>query len=183
MLCGREETNLNGSRMKILFLDIDGPMIPDRANLMDNHLKLKHPIFTDLNCQAGFDPVAVGMINKVCNDRDYKIVLHSSWIRIMGGQFTKDHCISQGVRADHFHDDAWCNENENWRYSRIVQWLVNHPEMTSYVILDDTPYEKDRAGATNHPYDIENHLILISTEDGLSMKNYRQIVDGNWNIK
>ena len=167
---------------KIIFLDIDGPMIPDRANLMDDHLKIQHPIFHDLNCQAGFDPIAVGMINRLCTERDYKVVLHSSWIRIMGGQFTKAHCISQGIKQEHFHEDSWCNENENWRYNRVAQWLAEHPEVTKYMIIDDTDYEEDRLGETSHPSELSKHILLVTSEDGLLLKNYRQMRDGNWSV-
>lgn len=164
---------------KIIFLDIDGPMIPGRAYFLPNQKKAE-----GLEGFAGvvteFDPCAVSILNQVCKERGWKIVIHSSWIRIAGGQTTLDHCVRQGILAENFHEDAICDEEENWRYTRVAKWLKEHPEVTSYVILDDEPYQADVYSEYPHPSKIKRHLMLIDFNEGLLMKHYRSIRDEDW---
>lgn len=155
---------------KVLFLDIDGPMIPGRAYLLRN--QTRNPFVTV------FDPIAVDMVNKICEDRGYKIVLHSSWIRtkFIGRGDIKgdvhDHLIDQGINPEHLHEDVYCCRDTSWRYDRIKKWLENHPEVTHFVILDDE--------APEHGDDIARNVLLIDFDEGLTLKNFRQIVDGTW---
>lgn len=155
---------------RILFLDIDGPLIPGRAYDMPGQTR---PIVTN------FDPCAVGMINNACRKQKRKIVLHTSWIRtgfwqigVDGPGDVHDHCIAQGIDADLFHEDAYCDRDVSWRYHRISNWLGTHPEVTDYVILDDVPPDED------WPY--KKHFLWIDFDNGISMKNYRQLLDGDW---
>lgn len=146
------------SSQRVLFLDLDGPMIPGRAYSMPGQTK---PIVKT------FDPCAVGQLNEVCKYRDYKIVLHSSWVRIFGGENTYHHCVSQGINANLFHADAWCDEQETWRYTRVAKWLAQHPEVTDYFILDDEPYQADNRSDHPHPEGMAGRLILVDFNEGL----------------
>lgn len=114
-----------------------------------------------------FDPCAVGMLNEVCKYRGYKIVLHSSWVRIFGGENTYKHCISEGIDAAHFHPHAWCDEQETWRYTRVAKWLAEHPDVTEYFILDDEPYQADSRANHPHPVGLADRLLLVDFNDGL----------------
>lgn len=165
---------------KIIFLDIDGPMIPGRAYCLPKTKQKYKGVLAGVMTE--FDPIAVSMLNEICELRGWEIVLHSSWIRIVGGQVTYDHCIKQGLISQSFHEDAWCDETEHWRYTRVAKWLSNHPEVESYVILDDEPYQADIYNGCSHPGDIEKHLMLIDFEDGLLFRHYRKLRDGVWKI-
>lgn len=144
---------------KILFLDIDGPMIPGRSYTMPGQTK---PLVSK------FDPVAVGIINLFCSVKDYKIVLHTSWLRYNGEQETLDHCLAEGLLKKYFHEDCLCDGNEVWRFNRVARWLDKHPEVTHYIILDDEPYAQNRdAGVCEHPKDMADHMILVDFEDGI----------------
>jgi hypothetical protein len=151
--------------MKVIFLDIDGPMIPYRAMFLPGQTKV----------MTVFDPVAVSLLNALCDQNGYKIVLHSSWIRIMGGQFTKEHCITQGIKAEHFHSDAFCNEDINWRYTRVAEWLSRHPEVEKYVMLDDDPYQDDLHGAWPHPEGMSLRLILVNYYAGMLFHEFNEV--------
>lgn len=141
-------------------------MIPGRSYSMPGQTK---PI-----CKT-FDPCAVGQLNEVCKYRGYKIVLHSSWIRIFGGENTYHHCISQGVNADHFHADAWCDEQETWRYTRVAKWLAAHPEVSDYFIIDDEPYAADERTSHPHPDGIGDRLILVDFNEGLLKRQVERL--------
>lgn len=155
---------------KIIFLDIDGPMIPARAYRMANQTK---PLVSK------FDPCAVGILNDLCADSGWRIVLHTSWVRIQGGRETYEHCLKEGLGWRFFHEDAWCDEDEHWRYTRVAKWLDKHPEITHYLILDDEPYAADIYNY-EHPNDLENHLILVDFDDGILKSTVNKIRGGDW---
>jgi hypothetical protein len=169
MMAGNIILRNNKYMNKVLFLDIDGVVLPSRAYHLPNQTK---PIVKI------FDPCAVSLINKACNKQKRKIVIHSSWI--LTGLWNPDnygtigvleHCISQGFDKDVFHSDAYCNRNINNRYLRITDWLHNHPEVDDYFILDDEKPDKD--------FEYHNkHLILTDFDEGLTMKHYYRISDG-----
>lgn len=158
---------------KIIFLDVDGPLIPGRAMFLPNQTQIMEV----------FDPCAVSLINKLCEINGYKLVIHSSWLRIMGEKETYDHCISQGLKAEYFDDDAWCEGQINWRYTRVAEWLKRHPDVTEYVILDDEPYSADLNHEIQHPVDLEGHLILVDYWEGFSYKQFQQVRDYDLNLK
>jgi hypothetical protein len=133
-------------------------MIPGRAHTLPGQTK---PIVKK------FDPCAVGLLNNWCETRDWKIVIHSSWIKFAGGQETYNHCVTEGLDPKYFHEDAWCKEDINWRYTRVAEWLHRHPEITHFMILDDEPYRGDLNGI-NHPINLRDRLVLVDFQDGIN---------------
>jgi len=152
---------------KIIFLDIDGPMIPYRAMFLPGQTRV----------MTVFDPIAVSFINNLCKEHGWKVVLHSSWIRIMGGEYTLNHCINQGIKAEHFHADAYCDENINWRYTRVAKWLKDHPEVTEYAIVDDEPYQDDiEYSSVAYPDGMSLHMVLVHYYNGFLFSTYNDIL-------
>lgn len=152
---------------KIIFLDVDGPMIPYRAMFLPGQTRV----------MTVFDPIAVSFINNLCEEHGWKVVLHSSWIRIMGGEYTLAHCIHQGIKAEHFHTDAYCNENLNWRYTRVANWLNKHPDVTEYAIVDDEPYMDDIYDEANpYPEGMSLHMVLVNYYQGFLFSTYNDIL-------
>lgn len=156
---------------KVIFLDIDGPMIPGRAYKMPGQTR---PIVKT------FDPVAVGILNHFCETFGYKIVLHSSWIRLFGGKETHDHCIEQGLLAENFADPAVCDTELHWRYTRVAKYLLEHSEITHYVILDDEPYSDDLTTMVEIPPTLKNHLLLVDFYDGIVGTIIDKLRTGKW---
>lgn len=153
---------------KIIFLDIDGPMIPYRAMFLPGQTRV----------MSVFDPIAVSFINNLCEKDGWKVVLHTSWIRIFGGQYTYHHCIEQGINAGNFHADAWCDEDINWRYTRVAKWLQQHPEVTDYAIVDDEPWDYDLEPLDGIEYreDQEKHMVLVNYYQGFLFTTYNDIL-------
>lgn len=140
---------------KILFLDIDGVVLPERANYLPNQTK---PVM------KVFDPCAVALLNEACHRRRWKIVIHSSWLRYaptIGDVTVLRHCIEQGIKVGFFHEDAMCDGNLHWRYDRVDEWLSRHSEISHYYILDDT--RPDVA------YPRVKHWIECDANEGITM--------------
>lgn len=156
---------------RILFLDIDGVLLPGRAYMLPTQTK---PIVTT------FDPCAVSMLNQACEKQGRKIVLHSSWIRTAlmykdntEGMDVVPWCVKQGVNPENFHpEDAYCNRDISWRYDRVDEWLTRHPEVDDFVIVDDEPCDPDWQWAKN--------LIQTDFEEGITMKIFRKLLDGTY---
>jgi hypothetical protein len=88
---------------RILFLDIDGVVLPDRARHLAGQTKPKM-----------FDPCALGLLNKACHQRRFKIVILSSWLRYWqpsDGAPSVTECCEQGIKKGHFHVDSECDGN------------------------------------------------------------------------
>jgi hypothetical protein len=149
--------------MKILFLDIDGVVLPGRAYGIPGQTK---PIVKT------FDPCSVALLNSICEQGGYKIVIHSSWLRYWipsdGEGGVKGHCIEEGVLAKHFHEtEPECSGQIHWRYDRVIEWLDRHPEVTEFVILDDEPCEEGWVH--------QSRLINTDFDEGITVEIYRRL--------
>ena len=149
---------------KIIFLDIDGPMVPGRGIYMPG--QTTPPTL--------FDPCAVGLLNRMANMSGAKIVVQSSWRKphvldrlnsIYPDFSLKDYIIGQSVNAKHFTDDWVCPFTPNTnRWYDIALWLSRNPDVTKYVVLDDDVFI--------HGHIDPNNLVSVDYNIGLTIDNY-----------
>jgi len=150
--------------MRVLFLDIDGVLNTDRN--FQKQGKQSQP----------FDPEAIAALNRVLRETDAKIVVSSAWrIKPEGWteaaqlEWLKELLASEGVKGEVVGFTPWLiiGEKEEFapghfmypsspRRDEIAAWLKDHPEVTSWVAVDDD-FE---AGPLN--------LVLCDEEDGLT---------------
>lgn len=130
--------------IKVLFCDIDGVL-----NSRDFFFRMRNII---LSANEKIDPLAVARLNKITNATGAKIVISSSWrigfLSNMDGlvQFLKLHNI-----AGEIIDMTPLPNDLNFskpRWKEIRAWLHEHPEVTSFVILDDI----DNMGPLSHAH-------------------------------
>ena len=152
--------------LRILYLDIDGVVLPHRAYCLPNQTK---PIVST------FDPCAVSLLNEICKETDAKIVLHSSWIQT---SFWKDgkrgawsgdvhhHCIEQGILEEHFFwEDVYCERS--WSISRVerIQFHLNKHQPEMYFVFDDEDMTKW----------FGDNMYLCDFDEGINMKHLMKI--------
>lgn len=102
----------------ILFLDFDGVICTTAAYVAFR----QHD-----------DPVACGLIKKLCDEHNCRIVVTSTW---RNGDKALPLLAAHHL-LDYLHDD-WKVESQNESRSRaIINWLNEHPEHTEYIIIDD----------------------------------------------
>lgn len=138
----------------ILFMDIDGPMIPMRVYYLSK--KVPGPVCI-------FDPVAIDHINRLLSARpELKIVISSTW-RYHGRDKCEELLNRNNIDPTRLHDD-WCTpRGPETRSQEIQAWLDAHLEIRKYVALEDEILD----GTINQ--------AQCSPEDGMSFSAVRQM--------
>lgn len=112
---------------KILFLDIDGPMIPAKAYFLPGQTRIV----------SVFDPCAVGMLLKLISLTGAKIVI-SSVHRYQGMRHIEHLFKLNGIPIEHLHDDWHTTMDQSYSRSEEIQiWLDAHPSIEPYIAIDD----------------------------------------------
>jgi hypothetical protein len=137
---------------KVIFVDIDGPMIPLRAWFLPNQT----PIVSI------FDPCAVSLLLRLVDRSQAKLVVSSTW-----GLHGYDSCMEtfekNGIHRDLFHED-WVTPRKmsSARYHEIRWWLDRHPEVTHSVAIDDADLNMDFVPCA----------VKCDCAEGMSWRNY-----------
>jgi hypothetical protein len=149
--------------MKILFLDIDGVLNSYRScfatgNFPHKPSELEH-----------FDMIAVGLIRKVCEETNTKIVLSSTWRMNKNWVELKDTLNLPIIDRTPVH---YSSIRDGQRGEEVREWLTQHPEVKQYAIVDD-----------GNDFLLEQQPYFVKTDfaEGLSYKNYlqlKEILDG-----
>jgi len=120
---------------KIIFLDVDGPMIPARMY----YAGMLGPRLYTSGGGWVYDPVAIGMVTHLCIKHGVQIVYNSShndegedYIRAQAqnnqlGTFLHTHFMTKFPKATYIRAQA------------IDWWLRDHSEVTHWVNVDDFP--------------------------------------------
>lgn len=141
---------------KVIFLDVDGPMIPVRAYHLPNQTKPA----------SVFDPIAAAMLDKLIKMSGAKLVISSTW-QINGLDGVKELLSKNGIDPAHLHED-WATKSagrskfSSMRCNEIKWWLDDHPEVEAWVALDDEELDFEQV----------QFAVKASTYDGLSYRNY-----------
>lgn len=142
--------------MKVIFLDIDGPMIPERACYLSGQGTLLWK----------FDPVAVGLLLDVIEKTGAKLVVSSTWGH-KGKEVVFQLFEDNGIPTSLVHEDWITPRNVRKRSDQIYQWLTNHPEVKKFAALDDENMTKD----------FGHKMILVTYEDGMLCKHHKALIE------
>ncbi len=141
---------------KVLFLDIDGVINSERTRAAFNG----YPQNFSQSDMVRFDQVAISLIRRVCKTTRCKIILSSSW-RVYYRTEEVEEALDLpviGVTPD---------LDGQARGFEINKWLSDHPEVTKYAIVDDTPDMLDSQKA---------FFVQTDPNDGLSFNDYLQLI-------
>lgn len=121
-------------KKRIVFLDIDGPMIPAGCYLAYGRMA---------SFDRKFSPISVACINKLCHETKAKIVFNS--VHCGSGQALVDDAIREGIKVGHLHENPLTTyPNANSRLDAIEQWLHEHNEHEYlWVCFDDVDIGHD----------------------------------------
>ena len=119
--------------MKVIFLDIDGVLVTR------NSVKYQYQYFPD-DTSVRFDDGAVNNLNKLIRLTKAKIVISSTWrlfhsLEDLRNIFKKQGIVGTIISTTSI--DKAPVEIDIPRGQKITAWLVEHPEVEKYVIIDD----------------------------------------------
>jgi len=130
----------------VIFLDIDGPMIPATMFLIDRMCSWNR------KCP----PTTIAVVNELCERTGAKIVFNTTHNRPMDGVADIDVAlVEQGLSADHYHEDRHTKYPGIPRDLAIKEWLGRHDELEEWLALDDVRCADDE------------HMILVDPDAGL----------------
>ena len=142
--------------MKVIFIDIDGPLCPRRVYCVKKSNDEKQY----------FDPIVCQFLNKLITNFPVKMVISSAW-QCMGLKNISDIFINHGIDPSYIHED-WCTNPEDHsgltRAEEIENWLDRHPEVDRYAAIDDGDVAHLEGG------------VQCDFEDGLMTTHYEQIL-------
>lgn len=132
---------------KVIFLDIDGPMIPATMFLVDK-MASWHRLFP---------ATTVAVMNRLCADTGAKIVFNTTHNEAMKNvDDIEVALVKQGLDAAHLHpSDLKTAYPDERRGAAVKTWLAKHPEVTTWIALDDSRF-------TDEP-----NLIWVDPDAGL----------------
>lgn len=132
---------------KVIFLDIDGPMIPATMFLIDRMCSFNRV----------FPATTVAVVNELCKRTGAKIVFNTTHNR----PFTDvppigEALVNHGLDASHIHPtDPHTRYPDIARDLAVKEWLARHDEVEDWCALDDVLCAD------------EDHMVLVDPDAGL----------------
>jgi hypothetical protein len=151
--------------MKVIFLDVDGVLNSTRSFVASKYTDyIKSDVIgpTVFHNHQNHDPIAIGLVNKLCDNDDIKIVVSSTW-RLVGEEGVIKDLRAMGITGD-FATPAITIQLTDIRGEEVNDWLKNHGtknNVTHHVILDD--------GSDFYP---SQPHVKSNIDIGFSYKNY-----------
>jgi len=160
----------------IIFIDIDGALLPQRAYVAGNNidvlLRFREDQKFDIHNFPAFDPVAVGLLNRLAKLSDAQFVVSSNWLTRLPSNYDnvdirneallafKSHLASQGL-DERFHDD-WhvAKQYRGSKKSEINNWLYDHPLVVDWITIEDDAWHDERC-------------VNCTLADGLTLEVYQ----------
>lgn len=149
--------------MNIIFLDFDGVLNSTRSAVATINLKRRQKF--DDHQWAILDPIAIGLVNKLCEEALAYVIVSSTWrlftpMEEFNKRFTKMgfiyiNCI-----------DRTPDSQDGHRGRQIDSWMKQQTFLISnYVILDD---DSDMLESQ------KDHFIHVPHANGLLLEHYRK---------
>lgn len=148
--------------MKICFLDFDGVL--NSGKFLAAQDKKKFPSQREFR-DAQIDPDKVELLNQIISASGTKIVISSTWRKLEPLDELKKLLVSKGLIGEII--GITPESCSGIRGEEIQEWLDDHPDVESFVILDDN---QDMAH-------LLPRLIKTAFSDGLLKKHVNRAIE------
>lgn len=144
--------------MKVIFLDIDGVLCCARSCVAHGG----YPAAGNPVSWGKFDEVAIKLLQEAMRKTGAIVVLSSSWRSMVNLEALQ---WRLGIRIESVTREG--TEAEP-RGAQIHDWLIRHPSVEAYAILDD---DEDMLP------DQMPHLCLTSKRNGFLLGHYKELIE------
>lgn len=165
--------------MNIIFVDIDGPLLPQKLHLMQENRKV------GVDNPPLFDQFSVRAFNIWAKYGNAKIVFSTNWALSYTENQLKDIMAANGLEFDYHADTLTPKRFTSARHSEILGWLGEHNdgEQVNFIAVDDDQscsyiekiMDHDKPEVKDLYSNCTGKWIDVDFRDGMSWENY---VDG-----
>lgn len=143
--------------MKVIFLDIDGPMIPASYFLVDSMASWKRR----------FPETTIAVLRELCIRTGAKVVFNTTHNRPFVDVDDIDVALEkQGLDREHIHETDLATKYPDLpRDVAVKEWLHRHPEVTDWIALDDVKFTEDE------------RLIWVDPDAGLHLGHLNNAIE------
>lgn len=122
--------------MKIIFLDIDGVLNTDQ--IIRDYSK-RHNKYDVVSSEL------ISKLNKIVEKTKAKVVISSSWRNVFSKKkIVNKYLIPNGFKGEVIDTTRLTRSSDfGFRGQEIQEWLNEHPNVTSFVVLDDISFGLD----------------------------------------
>lgn len=165
--------------MNIIFVDIDGPLLPRKMHMFHKNRVLGINPETGVGYYPVFDEFAVRAFNLWAKYGDAKIVFSTNWAFSHNTEQLKEIMELNGLGFD-YHDVLYTPKRmTSHRSHEIVWWLHDNASADDkFIAVDDDTSCQDipRLLESEHrPIDTKGEWIAVDFDNGLSWDNF---IDG-----
>lgn len=158
--------------VNVLFLDLDGPVFPDRyirccpeQSAIPQSLKNIEGI-----TYWKMDPMSVSMLNRLYDIHKFKTVISSTWRRFVNKEQMQALFAENDLELQ-LHDE-WMTPISSYhcRHGEIKTWLDMN-EVNDYMAIDDNE--------SGHHLDIimpADKIVMVNIEFGISIDNFMKML-------
>lgn len=180
--------------MNIIFLDLDGPMFPDRVIRYHPDNRKPYPgadkEFGETLTYWRMCETSRNFWSHINQCFDFEVVISSSWRRFYNDPTVFIDLFSTNDLPLKLHED-WRSRYLNqkmtdykcYRADEIHAWLLDHPLVKNFLILDDPESGSSLDDSLCHGNFDETHnymkenIILVNPDMGLSSYNMKKIIE------
>ena len=150
--------------MKVLFLDIDGPLVTVGSMIHTNRQKLLG--LTDKLSHKAFDPIAASNLQYILEEvPGIEIVISSTWRKLYTLEALQE-IFSEYNISPSFIVGVTPVLESRYRGQEIELYLKHNPEITNFVIIDDD--------SDMEPY--MDRLVKVDGKNGLTFSDAEKII-------
>ncbi len=181
--------------MKVIFLDHDGVIC--LSTEWGGRFKKQREAGRKLSQSIGSLPVlsrfdnfnkkAINILNEILEETNAEIVISSDWKRWASVEEMGEYYESQGIKKKPIaftpnlsectnYDDTfpWIRQwdLEQTRSLEINQYILNHPEITHWVAVDDLNMGKDEPWKSD--WGLKNFVLTPKSREGIKQSNIKE---------
>ena len=146
--------------MRVIFLDIDGVL--NSSEFMYSEERPNYPARRRWP-EEHIDPARVELLNQIIARTQAVCVLSSSWRILIKPHELEEVMVGMGFRGKIIDRTGSCGG----RGKEVRDWLLEHPEVESFVILDDDSQDMDP---------LKDALVRTTWERGLEQEHVEETV-------